>query len=185
MRIAFYLYCIRSRSSNPEVFFGKDFLKICSKFIGKHPCQSSISKKLLNNFIEIAFQHGCSINLLHIFRTPFPKNSSGGCFSRFYFFYSQGDFDDLDLMWHRQFFKPFNSLSQYCSNMYNHASSIFVTTTYDDRTGEDSGTVVMQFRVRVEMYLEHLRCRTFTMELFCENSYRLKAVNYFYKKAPP
>ena len=29
------------------------------------------------NFIEIALRHGCSpANLLHIFRTPFPKNTS-------------------------------------------------------------------------------------------------------------
>ena len=28
---------------------------------------------------EIALRHGCSpVNLLHIFRTPFPKNTSGG-----------------------------------------------------------------------------------------------------------
>ena len=34
--------------------------------------------KVARNFIEIAFRHGCSpINLLHIFRTPFPKNTSG------------------------------------------------------------------------------------------------------------
>ena len=31
------------------------------------------------NFIEIAFRHGCSpVNLLHSFRKPFPKNTSGG-----------------------------------------------------------------------------------------------------------
>ena len=36
-----------------------------------------ISIKLLYNFVEIALQHGCSpVNLLHIFRTPFPKNTS-------------------------------------------------------------------------------------------------------------
>ena len=35
--------------------------------------------KLLFNFIEITFRHGCCpINLLHIFRAPFPKNTSGG-----------------------------------------------------------------------------------------------------------
>ena len=33
--------------------------------------------KVASNFIEIALQYGCSpINLLHIFRTPFPKNTS-------------------------------------------------------------------------------------------------------------
>ena len=30
------------------------------------------------NFIEISLRHGCSpVNLLHIFRTPFLKNTSG------------------------------------------------------------------------------------------------------------
>ena len=34
--------------------------------------------KLLCNFIKIKFRHGCSpVNLLHIFRAPFPKNHSG------------------------------------------------------------------------------------------------------------
>ena len=33
---------------------------------------------MLCNFIEITLWHGCSpVNLLHIFRTPFPKNTSG------------------------------------------------------------------------------------------------------------
>ena len=35
--------------------------------------------KLQSDFIEITLRHGCSpVNLLHIFRTPFPKNASGG-----------------------------------------------------------------------------------------------------------
>ena len=42
-------------------------------------CRNVISVKLLCNFIEIAFRHGCSpVNLLLIFRTPLPKNTSGG-----------------------------------------------------------------------------------------------------------
>ena len=58
------------RSSSSEVFLGK----LCSKFTEEHPCRSVIPKKLQSNFIEIAPQHGCSpVNLLHIFRTPFPK----------------------------------------------------------------------------------------------------------------
>ena len=69
------------RSCRPEVLLGKDVLKICSKFTGQHPCQSAISIKLQNNFIEIALRHGCSVvNLLHILRTSFPKNSSGWLF---------------------------------------------------------------------------------------------------------
>ena len=41
-------------------------------------CRSAISIKLQSNFIEIALRHGCSpVNLLHIFRTSFPKNTCG------------------------------------------------------------------------------------------------------------
>ena len=36
---------------------------------------------LLCNFVEITLRHGCSpVNRLHIFRTPFPKNTSSGLF---------------------------------------------------------------------------------------------------------
>ena len=66
------------RSIRPEVFLRKGVLKTCSKFTGEHPCRSAISIKLLCNFIEITLQHGCSpVNLLHIFITPFVKNTSG------------------------------------------------------------------------------------------------------------
>ena len=36
-------------SNTPEVFLGKDVLKICSKFVGEHSCRSAISIKLLYN----------------------------------------------------------------------------------------------------------------------------------------
>ena len=65
------------RSSHQEVFLGKSVLKICSKFTGEYPCRSVISIKLHSNFIEISLRHGCSVNLLHILRTPFLKNTSG------------------------------------------------------------------------------------------------------------
>ena len=56
----------------------KGILKICSKVAGEHPCRSTIVIKLQSNFIEIVIRHGCSpVNLLYIFRTPFPKNTSG------------------------------------------------------------------------------------------------------------
>ena len=56
----------------------KSVLKICSKFTGEHPYQSVISIKLLFNFIEIALRHRCSpVNLLHIFKTPFSRNTFG------------------------------------------------------------------------------------------------------------
>ena len=56
--------------------------KRCSEnmqqFIGKHPCRSAISIELPSNSIEITLRHGCSpINLLHIFRAPFPTRSFG------------------------------------------------------------------------------------------------------------
>ena len=71
-------FLLFSRSSRPDVFLGKGVLKICSKFTGEHPYQSAISIKLLWNFIQITLRHGCSpVNLLHIFRTPFLKNTSG------------------------------------------------------------------------------------------------------------
>ena len=61
-----------------EVFLRKGVLKICRKFTGEHQCRCVNSVKSLSNFIEIALQHECSpVNLLHIFRTPFPKNTYG------------------------------------------------------------------------------------------------------------
>ena len=65
------------RSIYPELLLGKGVLKICSKYTGEHLCRSVISIKLQSNFIAITLRHGCSpINLLHIFRTPFLKNTS-------------------------------------------------------------------------------------------------------------
>ena len=62
-------YSMSIRSSRTEVFLKKGALKICSRFTGEHPCRSVIS---------ITFRHGCSpVNLLHVFRTPFFKNTSG------------------------------------------------------------------------------------------------------------
>ena len=71
-------YFTQDRGSRPEVFLGKGVLKICSKFTEEHSCRSAISMKMQSSFIEIALRHGCSsVNLLHIFKTPFPKNTSG------------------------------------------------------------------------------------------------------------
>ena len=48
------------------------------QFPGEHRCRKVISIKLQSNFIEITLRHGCSpVNLLHIFRTPFSRNTSG------------------------------------------------------------------------------------------------------------
>ena len=70
---------MKFKSSRPEVFLGKGYLRICSKFKGKHPFRNVISIKLLCNFIEIALRHGCSpVNSLYIFRTLFLRNISRG-----------------------------------------------------------------------------------------------------------
>ena len=63
------------RSSHPEALLGKGVLEICSNFAGEHLCWC-VSVKLLCNFIKITLRHGCSpVNLLHISRTPFHKNT--------------------------------------------------------------------------------------------------------------
>ena len=68
----------RNGSSRPDVSLGKGVLKIYSKFTGEHSCQSAISINLQSNFTEIALRQECfPVNLLYIFRTPFPKNTSG------------------------------------------------------------------------------------------------------------
>ena len=59
-------------------------IKRCSEnmqqiYIREHPCRSVISMKLKSKIIEITLRHGWSpVDLLYIFRTSFPKNTSGG-----------------------------------------------------------------------------------------------------------
>ena len=68
-----------------KTVLGKGLPKICSKFTEEYPCRSAISVKLQSNIIEIALRHRCSpLHLLHIFRTPFPKNTSGGLLMLFF-----------------------------------------------------------------------------------------------------
>ena len=72
------------RSNLLEVFLGKDALKICSKFTSEHPCRSVISIKLRRKFIEITLRDRCwSVNLLHIFRKSFYKNTYRGLLLNF------------------------------------------------------------------------------------------------------
>ena len=70
---------VTCRKSLPEVFLRKGVLKICSKSTEEPPCRSVISIKLLCNFVEIALWHAwySPVDLLHIFRTHFSKNTSG------------------------------------------------------------------------------------------------------------
>ena len=58
----------------------KCFKKYCQKQpcrgVLKKRCSGVISINFQSNFIEITLRHGCSpVNFLHIFRTPFPKNT--------------------------------------------------------------------------------------------------------------
>ena len=70
------------------LLLGKGVLEVCSKFTGEHPCRSALSIKLQSNFIKIALRHGCSpVNLLHIFRIPFLKNTSSGLHTRLHLIY--------------------------------------------------------------------------------------------------
>ena len=71
------------RSCPPELFLGKGALNICSKFTGEHPCRRKHGC-FQWNFIENTLRCGCSpINLLHIFRTSFYKNTYEGMFLEF------------------------------------------------------------------------------------------------------
>ena len=63
------------RSSHPEVFLGKDILKICRKFADNTHAEVRFKKKLQSNLITL--RHECSLNLQHIFRIPFPMHTSG------------------------------------------------------------------------------------------------------------
>ena len=81
--------CIERETFFAEVFLAKGFLKKCSKFTGEHHCRSVISIKFLSNIIEITVRQGCSpVNLLYIFRKPFPKNISGGLLLRTFHIYT-------------------------------------------------------------------------------------------------
>ena len=72
------------RSSRSEVFLRKVILKICNKLTGEQPCRNAISIKLQSNFIKITLRHGFSpVNLLHIFRTPFTKNTCAWLFLKY------------------------------------------------------------------------------------------------------
>ena len=70
-------------TSTPKQPTRKVLRKMCSEnmqqFTGENQCRSVISIKLQSSFIEIRFRYGCSpVDLLHIFRTPFYKSTSGG-----------------------------------------------------------------------------------------------------------
>ena len=69
---AFFSKTRTGRSNHPEVFLKKGVLKICSKFTGERPTLSCEATLLKSHF-----RIGVPVKLLHIFRTPFHKNTSG------------------------------------------------------------------------------------------------------------
>ena len=65
-------------SSHPKVSIGKGALKVRQKIYRRTPMPKCDFNKVPSNFIEMALSHGCfPVNLLHIFRTTFPRNTSG------------------------------------------------------------------------------------------------------------
>ena len=80
LKILHYLYS----GSRPEVFCRKVVLRIFAKLKGKHLCQRifliklqalGVLKKRCSENIQQIYRS--PVNLQHIFRTPFPKNTSG------------------------------------------------------------------------------------------------------------
>ena len=78
-----------------------------------------ILAKLESNFIETTFRHGCSLaNLLHIFRTPFPKNPSG------WLLLEIQNIDGLELSG-KKFMFHWRKISLFQFHLYFSASSAF------------------------------------------------------------
>ena len=72
--VLYYLHPAKSRSSPPEVFLKKVFWKYTVNLQENTHAEVWFQKSCF----QITFRHGCSpVNLLHIFRTSFPKNTSG------------------------------------------------------------------------------------------------------------
>ena len=73
--------CCKSEAALQRRSLEKVFWKYGANLQGnEYPYRSVISIKLQSNFIiETTLQHGCSsVNLLHIFRTPFYKSTYRG-----------------------------------------------------------------------------------------------------------
>ena len=74
-----YAQMILQKQPSRRVFYEKVFWKYAPNLQEEEQSHRSvISIKFLFNFIEIALWHRCSpVNLLHIFKTHFPKNIPG------------------------------------------------------------------------------------------------------------
>ena len=73
------------RKQPPRGVLSKRFSENMQEIYRRTPCQNVISIKLQSKFNETTFRHGCSsVNLPHIFRIPFLKNTSGRLLLKFY-----------------------------------------------------------------------------------------------------
>ena len=109
----------------PRGVLRKGVSELFCKFTGEQPCRSLISIELLCNFTKIALWHGCSPeDLLHIFRAPFPKNTSGRllmtvllCDISFLYYHAKISKRILNLdqiLWERwNIIQPTNSMTSY------------------------------------------------------------------------
>ena len=62
------------------------FQKQPSRGVLRKRCSENIQQIYRSNFIEIGLRHGCSpVNLLHVFRIPFPKNTYEGLLLHLFF----------------------------------------------------------------------------------------------------
>ena len=134
------------RHSRSKVMLVNSVLKICSKFTGEHPCRSEISIKLLCSFIEITLRRGCSpITLLHIFRTPFIKNTSGWLLLR--------GFNILSI----SIFPATLKLPRWCSNYRGHSYSMYAKC-FQKQTFLTPWYVHVHVHIKGEGMLEFCRC---------------------------
>ena len=68
------------RSSHPDGVLKKR----CSENMQQIYRRTLMPKCYFSNFFDIALRHGCSpVNLLHVFRTIFPRNTSGWLLVKF------------------------------------------------------------------------------------------------------
>ena len=57
----------KTRSSHQDLLFGKDVLKICSKFKEEDPCQSAMSIKFKTTLLNPLFGMGILLQICCIF----------------------------------------------------------------------------------------------------------------------
>ena len=74
----FFLRCFLLQKQPSRRVLRKKCSENMQQIYRRRPIRKCGFKTFQSNFIEIALRHGCSpVNLLHNFRTPFLKNTSG------------------------------------------------------------------------------------------------------------